>query len=337
MIFADALSLLREGESLSLQETQDVFDALFRGEIEEPDLETLLLGLRKKGETQEELQGAAMAMRRVMDTVQAPEGAMDIVGTGGDGHGSLNVSTATALVVAASAVPVAKHGNRASTSKSGSSDVLAALGYNLEAPKEVVERSMNEIGIGFLFAPRHHPAMKHVAAVRQKIGVRTIFNLLGPLTNPAGVKQHLVGVFAPAWREPMAKTLANLGSERAWVVYGYDGLDELSTTGPNRISELKNGEISSIILSPDEVGLPIVGIEAIKGGSPADNAQALRDLLEGQKGPYREIVLLNAAAALVIAGKVRALEHGLTRAADAIDSGLAKAKLDRLISLSNGG
>ena len=335
MMMKTALSLLENGTDLSCEQAQSVFDTIFRGEANADELEAFLLALRRKGESLSELQGAVSAMRSVMKTIHAPENAMDIVGTGGDGHGTLNVSTAAAIVVAGDGIPVAKHGNRAATSRSGSSDVLRELGLNLEPSWDVIERSLNDIGLTFLFAPRHHPAMRTVAAVRSKIGVRTIFNLLGPLTNPAGVKRHLIGVFAPAWADPMARTLAALGSEAAWVSYGYQGLDEITTTGPTQISALKNGVVGSFTLTPEEAGLPLATLEDIKGGSPQENADAIRALLKGKKGPYRDIVLMNAGAALVVAGKVRELAHGIARAADSIDSGSAKDKLERLIALSN--
>ncbi|NTU76329.1 MAG: anthranilate phosphoribosyltransferase [Alphaproteobacteria bacterium] len=326
-------------ENLTIAETQDVFDQIFDGLMPREQIAALLLSLRNKGETTDEIIGATQSMRAHMLALSAPDDAIDIVGTGGDGHGTLNVSTAAALVVAACGVPVAKHGNRAATSLSGSSDTLGMLGINLTPEWDVLEKCLNDNGIVFLYAPRHHPAMRHVAEVRKELGVRTIFNLLGPLTNPANVKLHMIGVYAPEWLKPMAEVLKTLGSRRAWLAHGEglgrDGLDEISTIGPTRIVELKEGEIGSLNLTPEEFGLPRARLDDLKGGDARVNAEALRKLLKGKQGAYRDIVLMNAAAALVVAGKSSTMADGLKTAATAIDSGAAQGKLEALAHLTS--
>jgi anthranilate phosphoribosyltransferase len=272
-----------------------------------------------------------------MVKVAAPADAIDTCGTGGDASGTFNVSTAAALVVAACGVPVAKHGNRALSSKAGSADVLAALGVNIDADPPRVERAIREAGIGFMMAPRHHGAMRHVAGARVELGTRTIFNLLGPLANPAGTRRQLLGVFARDWVEPLASVLARLGSERAWVVHGADGLDELTTTGPSLVAALQGGKITTFEVTPEEVGLPRARLEDLRGADAETNADALRAVLDGLRGPYRDIVLLNSGAALVVAGRVDDLAAGVARAAEAIDRGAAKAVLARLIAISRDG
>ena len=267
--------------------------------------------------------------------VDAPEGAIDTCGTGGDDLGTLNISTAAAIVTAACGVPVAKHGNRASSSRSGSADVLAALGVDLDAEMPLVERSLWDNKIAFLMAPRHHSAMRHVMNVRRELGIRTIFNLLGPLSNPAGTRRQLVGVFASEWVKPLAEVLLRLGAQFAWVVHGGDGLDELTISGPSEVAELKDGQIRTFTVTPEDAGLPRARIEDIQGGDAIANARALRALLHGQPGPYRDIVLLNSAAALIVAGAVGDLPAGVVRAQDAIDSGAALATLDRLIAVGH--
>jgi len=321
---------------LSVQETKALFDLIFAGELSADAIKTILLGLHDKGESLSEIEGAVQAMRGSMLAINAPADAIDIVGTGGDGQNTFNVSTAAAFVASGAGACVAKHGNRAATSMAGSSDVLALLGINLDAPFELLERALGEIGIAFLFAPRHHPAMRFVAPVRKTLGVRTIFNLLGPMTNPANVKRHLIGVFDPVWRKPMTETLATLGSETAWVVHGDSGLDEVSSTGPTSVVALGNGQIQELMIEPESFGLPRTSLEAIRGGKPEENARALIRLFEGEAGPYRTIVLLNAACALIVAGKASTYAEAQALAATAIDSGAALAKLKALARVTNG-
>jgi anthranilate phosphoribosyltransferase len=273
-------------------------------------------------------------MRAKVLPVSAPPGAIDTCGTGGDASGTFNISTTAAFVVAGCGVPVAKHGNRALSSKSGSADVLTALGVDIDADLRLVERAIREAKIGFLMAPRHHSAMRHVAPTRVELGTRTIFNILGPLSNPAGAKRQLVGVFAAQWTEPLAEVLGRLGSERAWVVHG-EGLDELTTAGATQVSELRDGKVRTFTLTPEEVGLPRARREDLKGGDAEHNAERLRDLLAGERGPRRDIVLLNSAAALVVAGKAKDLREGIALAGDSIDSGAAQAVLDRLIAITH--
>jgi len=341
MPLAHALLKLAERQNLTAEETQHVFDLIFAGEAPPAQIAALLLGLRNKGETVNEILGAVRSMRDNMLPVEAPPDAIDIVGTGGDGHGTLNVSTAATLVVAGCDVPVAKHGNRGASSLSGSSDTLGKLGINLEPGWRVLEKCINELGIVFLFAPRHHPAMRHVAAVRKELGVRTIFNLLGPLTNPANVRRHMIGVYDPAWLLPMAEVLKQLGSERAWFVHGEghgkDGLDEISTVGPTSVIQLKDGVIENFTISPEDVEISRARLEDLKGGDASVNAEAIRRLLAGKRGPYRDIVLMNAAGALVVAGKAADMPEGLRLAAESVDTGAAKEKLEGLIALTNGG
>jgi anthranilate phosphoribosyltransferase len=267
--------------------------------------------------------------------VQAPEGAVDTCGTGGDASGTYNISTAAALVVAACGVPVAKHGNRALSSRAGSADVLKALGVNVDADLALIERSMREAGIGFMMAPRHHGAMRHVAGARVELGTRTIFNLLGPLANPAAARRQVMGVFAREWLEPLARVLGRLGSERAWVVHGADGLDELSTTGTSEVAELAGGEVRTFQITPEDAGLPRARLEDLLGGEADSNALALRTVLDGMPGPYRDIVLLNSAAALVVAERAADIRDGVSLAERAIDAGAARAVLQRLVTITN--
>jgi anthranilate phosphoribosyltransferase len=320
---------------LSESEAEQAFAIVMSGAASEAQIGALLMGLRVRGETVDEIAGAARVMRANAHAIDAPEGAIDTCGTGGDDKGTLNISTAAAIVTAACGVPVAKHGNRASTSQSGSADVLAALGVDLDAEMALVERSLWDNNIAFLMAPRHHSAMRHVVAARRELGTRTIFNLLGPLSNPAGTRRQLVGVFAKAWVKPLAEVLARLGAEAAWVVHGEDGLDELTVTGPSFVAELKGGKIRTFEVTPEEAGLRRAKIEELKGGDAIANARALRALLHGQPGPYRDVVLLNAAAALIVAGAVDTLAAGVERAAQAIDSGSALATLDRLVAVGH--
>jgi anthranilate phosphoribosyltransferase len=267
--------------------------------------------------------------------VRAPEGAIDTCGTGGDAKGTHNISTCAAFVVAGAGVPVAKHGNRSVSSRSGSADVLAALGVNIECRPETIARSIEQCGLGFMFAPTHHTAMRHVAKVRTELGTRTIFNLLGPLANPAGAKYQVVGVFSEAWVEPIARVLGLLGAERAWVVHGADGLDELTTTGISHVAVLDGGKVSTFKVSPKNAGLPEAKPEDLIGGDAAENAAHIRAVLGGNRGPFRDIVLLNAAAALLVAGKAKTLREGVALAAESIDSGKAKGVLEALVKLSH--
>jgi anthranilate phosphoribosyltransferase len=274
-------------------------------------------------------------MRDKMLRVDAPAGAVDIVGTGGDGSHSVNISTASAFVIAASGVPVAKHGNRGLSSLTGAADVLVALGVKIDLPPELIGRCIHEAGVGFMFAPAHHPAMKHVGPVRGELGTRTIFNLLGPLSNPAGVSRQMVGVFAPEWIVPVAETLKALGAEHAWVVHG-DGYDEITTTGETHVAELVGGEIRTFVLTPEAMGLKRRSKDELRGGDAAYNAKALRDMLGGAAGAFRDTVLMNAGAGLVVAGKATTLADGMASATQAIDSGRGLKVLDRLVEISNG-
>ena len=333
--FKPLIAKVAAGSHLTRGEASDAFDAIFSGEVTPSQLGGFLMALRVRGENVEEITGAVTAMRAKMLPVAAPVGAIDVVGTGGDGSGSYNVSTLAALIVAACGVPVAKHGNRAASSKSGTADTLAALGVKIGVAPELVERCVREAGIGFMLASTHHAAMRHVAPTRAELGTRTIFNLLGPLANPAGVKRQLIGVFSAAWLTPMAEVLRNLGSERVWITHGADGLDEMSTTGPTKVVELKNGAIRAFEVAPEEVGLKRVELAALKGGDAAHNAAALQAVLKGARNAYAEIAMLNAAGALVVAGKARELAEGVAMAADALSSGAAARILERLVAVSN--
>jgi anthranilate phosphoribosyltransferase len=331
------LALVAGGERLSLDQARSAFEIMMSGDATPAQVGAFLMGLRVRGETVDELTGGAEALRERMVKVQAPADAIDTCGTGGDASGTFNVSTAAALVVAACGVPVAKHGNRALSSKAGSADILAALGVNIDVEPSRVERAIREAGIGFMMAPRHHGAMRHVAGARVELGTRTIFNLLGPLANPAGARRQLLGVFAHDWIEPLAHVLGQLGSERAWVVHGSDGLDELTTTGPSHVAELRAGRVTTFEVTPEEAGLPRARLEDLRGADATTNADALRALLDGVRGPYRDIVLLNSAAALVIADRASDLAAGVARAVEAIDGGAAKAALARLVAISSEG
>jgi len=324
------------GRALTLEEARDAFDIMMSGDATPAQVGGLLMAMRVRGETVDELTGGALAMRARMVTVKAPADAIDTCGTGGDASGTYNVSTAAALVVAACGVPVAKHGNRALSSRSGSADVLAALGVNTDAEVDHVEQAIEETQIGFMMAPRHHGAMRHVAGARVELGTRTIFNLLGPLANPASAKRQLMGVFAEDWVEPIAHVLGRLGSERAWVVHGSDGLDEITTTGPSQVAELRDGKVRCFEVTPEQAGLPKARLEDLRGGDAETNAQAVRALLTGASGPFRDIVLLNAAAALIVAGRADDLRAGVVQAAEAIDSGAAEAVLGRLAAITSG-
>ena len=320
---------------LTSAEAEIAFEVLFNGEATASQIGGFLMALRTRGETVDEYAAAAAVMRSKCHKVNAPEGAMDIVGTGGDGKGTLNISTATAFVVAGSGVPVAKHGNRNLSSKSGAADALGQMGINVMVGADVVERALSEIGIAFMMAPMHHPAMAYVMPTRTELGTRTIFNILGPLTNPAGVKRQLTGAFAPELVRPMAETLLALGSETAWLVHGSDGTDELTITGTSAVAVLANGTVSDQEVHPEDAGLPVHPFEAILGGSPEDNGKAFSALLEGNPSAYRDAVLLNAAAALVIAGTAKTLIEGVELARASIDSGAAKDKVTALAALTS--
>jgi anthranilate phosphoribosyltransferase len=323
------------GESLSVDETTEAFDIMMSGEATPAQIGGFLMALRVRGETVDEITGGATVMRAKALPIKAPVGAIDVVGTGGDQSGSYNVSTATALVVAGAGVPVAKHGNRAMSSKCGSADVLQALGVNIECDVSLVQKSLDEAGICFMLAPTHHSAMRHVGPTRVELGTRTMFNLLGPLSNPAGVKRFLLGVFAREWMEPMAQVLKQLGAERAWVVHGSDGLDEMTTTGATYVCELKDGEISSFEVNPRDIGIQIAQPQTLKGGDAVTNAGALGSVLAAQSGPFRNITLFNAAAALVVAGKADDLKAGAMMAVESIDGGGAQNALAGLVEITN--
>ena len=323
------------GASLAREEARTAFDVMMSGAATPAQIGGFLMALRVRGETVDEITGAVEVMREKMLRVAAPAEAIDIVGTGGDGSGSYNVSTASAFVTAACGVPVAKHGNRALSSKSGAADVLTALGVKIEIGPEKIAECIQEAGVGFMFAPAHHAAMKHVGPARVELGTRTAFNLLGPLSNPAGVKRQMTGVFARAWVEPIARVLANLGTTAAWVVHGADGLDEITVTGETHVAELKDGRISTFVIDPESVGLTRHRPEALKGGDAEVNAAALRAVLDGEPSAYRDIVLMNAGAALVVAGKAATLAEGVALAAAAIDTGGARARLTALVDVSN--
>ena len=333
--FKTLIAKVATGASLTRAEAANAFDRMMSGEATPSQMGALLMALRVRGETVDEITGAVTIMRAKMLGVKAPPNAIDVVGTGGDASGSFNISTCAAFIVAGAGVPVAKHGNRALSSKSGAADVLGALGVKIELNADQVARCIKEAGIGFMFAPTHHPAMKNVGPTRVELGTRTIFNLLGPLSNPANVKRQMIGTFSKHWIEPMAQVLNNLGSECVWVVHGSDGLDEITTSGSTSVAALENGKVRVFKITPEDAGLPRVKPEALKGGDAAENAKALLDVLKGKKGPFRDVSILNAAAALVVAGKAKNLKDGAALAAKSIDSSEAEGSLDRLILVSN--
>ena len=322
---------------LTRAQAEAAFQVLFDGEATPSQIGGLLMALRTRGETVDEYAAAAAVMRAKCKPVKAPAGAMDIVGTGGDGKHTLNISTATAFVVAGAGVPVAKHGNRNLSSKSGASDLQAQMGINVMVGPDVVEQALNEAGIGFMMAPMHHPAIAHVMPTRQELGTRTIFNILGPLTNPAGVKRQLTGAFSRDLIRPMADTLLQLGSDRAWLVHGSDGTDELTITGISWVAAVEDGTVKEVELHPEDAGLPVHPFEEILGGSPEENGAAFRALLDGQTSAYRDAVLLNAAAALVVAEAATDLRDGVARARASIDSGAAKGKVAALARITQEG
>jgi anthranilate phosphoribosyltransferase len=329
--FRGLLAKVGNGTALDIGEAERAFDIMTSGNATPAQMGAFLMGLKVRGETAGELAGGARALRAKVLRVKAPAGAIDIVGTGGDHHGTYNVSSCSAFVVAGAGVPVAKHGNRAFTSKSGAADVLSALGIGLEVPIEMLEKALVEAKVCFLMAPRHHSAMRNVAGPRAELAPsRTIFNLLGPLSNPAFVKRELVGVFDRRWLKPMAEALGQLGLERALVVHGQDGMDELTTTTTSWAASLENGKVSEIEISPEEIGVKRATLAELKGGDAMHNAEAIKQVLAGESGAFRDIVLLNSAAALMVAGKATNLKQGAALAADSIDSGKAATALTTL-------
>jgi anthranilate phosphoribosyltransferase len=331
-----ALNKIADRQDLTGEEMRSVMRIIMAGEATPSQIGAFLMGMRIKGETVGEIAAAVSILREQMVPVSAPEGAVDIVGTGGDGVGSLNISTATALVVAGAGVSVAKHGNKALSSRSGSSQALEALGVKLDLTPEQIGNSIAQAGIGFMFAPSHHPAMRHVGPARSEMGVRTLFNLLGPQSNPAGVRRYLLGVYSQQWVEPVAAALLANRAIKAWVVHSSEGLDELSTSGPNFVAQIAHGDLRSFELHPEQVGLKLTDPQDLLGGTPEENAQAIHALLDGAPGAYRDTVLLNAGAALLVADRVAGIEEGIALAAETVDSGKAREKLARLVAVSNG-
>src|SRR5438105_5595636 len=309
--FKALIGKVATGATLTREESAKAFDHMMSGEATPSQMGGLLMGLRLRGETVDEITGAVTTMRAKMQKVAAPPDAIDVVGTGGDASGSYNISTCAAFIVAGADIPVAKHGNRALSSRSGAADVLGALGVKIDLRPDEITRCIYEAGIGFMFAPAHHPAMKHVGPTRVELGTRTIFNLLGPLSNPAGVKRQMVGVFSRQWVEPLARVLGRLGSERAFVVHGSDGLDEITIAGPTSIASLENGTVRTFEVAPEDVGLARAKPEALRGGDAETNAVALAGALKGEKGPYRDVAMLNAAAALIVAGRAKECKDGM--------------------------
>ena len=333
--FKTLIGKVATGATLTREEAAGAFDRMMSGEATPSQMGGLLMGLRMRGETVDEITGAVTTMRAKMQKVAAPPDAIDVVGTGGDASGSYNISTCAAFIVAGAGIPVAKHGNRALSSRSGAADVLGALGVKIDLAPEAIARCIDEAGIGFMFAPAHHPAMKHVGPTRIELGTRTIFNLLGPLSNPAGVKRQMVGVFSRQWVEPLAHVLKNLGSERAYVVHGSDGLDEITTSGPTSVAALENGKVTTFEIKPEDFGIAKSKPGDLLGGDAEANASAVMDVLRGKKGPFRDVAVLNAAAAIVVAGKAKDLKEGVAVAAKSVDSAEAEGRLDRLIAVSN--
>ncbi len=323
------------GAVLTRDEAASAFDRMMSGEATPSQMGGLLMALRVRGETVDEITGAVSAMRAKMLRVEAPSDAVDVVGTGGDGSGSVNVSTCASFIVAGAGVPVAKHGNRALSSKSGAADVLAALGVKIDIAPKDVSRCIKEAGIGFMFAPTHHPAIKNVGPTRVELATRTIFNLLGPLSNPAGVKRQMVGVFSKHWVEPLAQVLKNLGATSVWVVHGSDGLDEITLTGPTFVAALEDGSIRTFEVTPEDGGLPRATAAELKGGDAQTNAKALQSVLDGKPSAYRNVALLNAAATFIVAGKVKDLKEGVALGVKSLDTGAAAEKLKRLVAVSN--
>ncbi|GJE18201.1 anthranilate phosphoribosyltransferase [Methylobacterium marchantiae] len=333
--FKPLLAKVAAGSSLDRVEARAAFDHLLSGEVTPVQASAFLIALKVRGESEDEIVGAVEAMRARMVRVTPVPGAIDIVGTGGDHSGSYNVSTLAAILAAACGVPVAKHGNRAATSRSGAADVLVSLGVRIGLDPEGLARCLAQAGLCFMFAQTHHGAMRHVAPIRSELPVRTIFNLLGPLSNPAGVERQLLGVSTAAWAEPLTRVLGELGATRVWTVHGSDGLDEITVTGPTSVVALENGRIERFTIDPREVGLPLWTLEDLRGGDPDHNAHALNAVLAGERNAYRDIAILNAGAGLVVAGAAQSLSEGVARAASAIDDGTARATLARLVAVSN--
>src|SRR2546421_12254474 len=333
--FKTLIGKVATGATLSREESANAFDRMMSGEATPSQMGGFLMGLRMRGETVDEITGAVTTMRAKMQRVAAPPDAIDVVGTGGDASGSYNISTCAAFIVAGAGIPVAKHGNRALSSRSGAADVLGALGGKIDWRPDEITRCIYEAGIGFMFAPAHHPAMKHVGPTRVELGTRTIFNLLGPLSNPASVKRQMVGVFSRQWVEPLANVLKNLGSESAWVVHGSDGLDEVTSAGPTHVAALENGPVRTFEITPEDVGVARAMPEMRRGGDADENARALLDVLKGRKSAFRDVALMNAAAGLIVAGLAKDIKQGFALAAKSIDSGEAEGRLDRLIAVSN--
>lgn len=336
MDIKQALNKISEGRDLAGEEMRSVMRLIMEGEATPAQLGAFLMGMRIKGESVGEIAAAVSIMREKMVPVDAPEDAVDIVGTGGDGVGTLNISTAASFVVAAAGVPVAKHGNRALSSKSGSSQALEALGVKLDLTPAQIGECIRQAGIGFMFAPSHHPAMKYVGPARAELGVRTMFNLLGPQSNPASVRRYVLGVYSEQWVEPVAAALLANRAIKAWVMHGSDGLDELTVTGPSFVAQIANGDLRSFEVTPEQAGLKRHALKDILGGTPEENAAAIHALFDGAEGAYRDIVLLNAAAALIVADKADDLKSGVAMAKQAIDSGAAKQTLAKLVAVSNG-
>ena len=336
-IVKSSLTALIAGERPSPSAIQACFTAIMDGDVGEAQMAAFLIALKMRGEQVDDIAAAASVMRDKALTIQASDDAMDIVGTGGDGFGTYNISTASAFVIAGCGIPVAKHGNKAVSSKSGAADVLSAVGITIDCPFEQLETALKDAHICFLMAPRHHAAMRHVGPVRAELKIRTIFNLLGPLSNPALVNRIMVGVYDAHWLRPFAEALKQLGTSHAWIVHGANGLDEMSTTGENQICALADGVISDFTLHPEELGIAVTSIDALKGGDADVNAAALRKVLDGETGPYRDIVLLNATAGLVATGHESDMKIALGRAQDSLDSGAARTALAKLIEITGTG
>lgn len=336
-VFKGLIGRVATGEALPVADAEIAFNIMMGGNATPSQMGAFLMALRVRGETVEEITGGALAMRARAEAVTAPAGAIDTCGTGGDAKGTWNVSTASALVLASLDIPVAKHGNRALSSKTGAADVFGALGVNIDCDFRLIEKSLNEANIGFLMAPRHHGAMRHVGPTRVELGTRTIFNLLGPLSNPAGAKRQLMGVFAREWVEPLAQVQKRLGAEKVWVVHGSDGMDELTTTGPSLVGELANGQVRTFEVSPADAGIDVAKPEDLLGGAPEENAKALRAVLEGEKGAFRDIVVLNTAAGLIVADRAESLAEGAEMAQAALDDGRALGTLNKLAAITNEG
>lgn len=333
--FKSLIGTIAAGTPLTTEEAKLAFNTILSGDATPSQMGAFLMGLHLRGESVDELVGGVSVLREKAHYITAPDDAIDIVGTGGDGHGTLNISTAAAFVAAGAGVTVAKHGNKAASSRSGTADVQAVLGINTECDLALTEQAIVEAGIGFMVAYRHHGAMRHVGPTRVELGIRTIFNLLGVMSNPASVKRQLIGVYDPRWMIPMAETLRALGSEHVWIMHGSDGLDELTTTGPSYVAELKNGDIREFEITPEEMGLGRVSLEDLKGGTPEENAKALMALLKGESGPYRDVTLLNAGAGILIGGKCDSVQEGIELAKQSIDSGKALHAMEELKRITN--